>query len=638
MRRTLSILPLLSLTLAAQQADEAELLALLNTPITVASKKALTTREAPGIVTLLRREEILASGARDLLELLRLVPGFEFGADVQGVVSVGVRGNWGHEGKVLLLWDGQEMNETRYATLQLGNHFPVDQIQQVEIIRGPGSAIYGGFAELAVINVITRGADTKGISASAGFSRDRQAGTRRSLSAAYGDRWGKVGFSAQMFTSRGLRSTSTYPDAGYGPTSLKEYGDLDPLMANLSLEVGGLSLRYLQDDYHISDFTSNFRPTADPTEIRFDGRYAEAKYSWKISDSFSLTPKLNWKDQSPWNYTTNEATSRHWVVRTNLELQASWDPSEAMNLVFGGSLSRDEGKATAGREFITNGETSLTFKSHAFFAQALWKTSPLNITLGARFDKHDVFGSSFVPRLALTKVMGTHHFKFLASKAFRAPVIENLELNPAIKPEKTTALELEWGTQVSSQVFASFNVFDIQVKNPISYVFTGTDFYANFDRSGTRGLEVDVQIRGGFGFVHSSLSYSQAVDNQVPFYTVPESSKYMVGLPNLKFTAGGSFRLGPTLSFNPTLVGLGPRYAYLSGANEPQRTPALAIVNLGLTWKPTEDVNLSFQVDNLLDSDITYIQAYGTLGDPSVNNPPIPGARREVSLRFGYRL
>jgi outer membrane receptor for ferrienterochelin and colicin len=131
---------------------------LLNIEVRVASgskSHGLTTRESPSIVTLVTEEEIRKSGARDLIDVLRLVPGFEFGMDVQGAVGVGIRGNWGFEGKVLFLLDGQEMNDNSYGTLVLGNHFSVQQIKRVEIIRGPGSALYGGFAELSVINVIT---------------------------------------------------------------------------------------------------------------------------------------------------------------------------------------------------------------------------------------------------------------------------------------------------------------------------------------------------------------------------------------------------------------------------------------------------------------------------------------------------
>ena len=75
--------------------EVAELLELLDTPVTVASKgKAMTIRESPGVVSLVTRQEILDSGARDLIDVLRLVPGLDFACDVQGVVSIGMRGIW----------------------------------------------------------------------------------------------------------------------------------------------------------------------------------------------------------------------------------------------------------------------------------------------------------------------------------------------------------------------------------------------------------------------------------------------------------------------------------------------------------------------------------------------------------------
>src|SRR5690349_19643461 len=93
--------------LPAGYADEtATLELLLATEVGVATKKARTVRDSPGVVTLVTREDIEASGARDLLDVLMLVPGFDAALDVGGVVGLGFRGNWGHEGKVLLLVDG----------------------------------------------------------------------------------------------------------------------------------------------------------------------------------------------------------------------------------------------------------------------------------------------------------------------------------------------------------------------------------------------------------------------------------------------------------------------------------------------------------------------------------------------------
>ena len=91
---------------------------LMNIKITVASTTELTAKESPAIVSTITADDIKAMGANDLMDVLKLVPGFQFGVDVEGVVGLAVRGNWSHEGKVVLLYDGQELNEGLYSTLQ----------------------------------------------------------------------------------------------------------------------------------------------------------------------------------------------------------------------------------------------------------------------------------------------------------------------------------------------------------------------------------------------------------------------------------------------------------------------------------------------------------------------------------------
>lgn len=130
------------------------LLELRNIKVTAATKTEVSLRETPGIVTVITQEEIEASGARDFIDVLRLVPGFEFGQDASNVASISMRGLWAAEGKVLVTMDGQELNDNLFASTVFGGHYDVTQIKRIEIIRGPGSSIYGGSAELGVINII----------------------------------------------------------------------------------------------------------------------------------------------------------------------------------------------------------------------------------------------------------------------------------------------------------------------------------------------------------------------------------------------------------------------------------------------------------------------------------------------------
>ena len=80
---------------------------LMDIKVTVASEKELTIKESPAVVTLITAEELKNSGARDFMDVIKLVTGFDFGLDVDNVISLGVRGNWGQESKVLLTIEGQ---------------------------------------------------------------------------------------------------------------------------------------------------------------------------------------------------------------------------------------------------------------------------------------------------------------------------------------------------------------------------------------------------------------------------------------------------------------------------------------------------------------------------------------------------
>ena len=141
----------------ALQGEEAGAVPYEETVIT-ASRRAQSTLESPNATTVITAEEIRMSGARSLPELLRRVPG----ADVMamGVTSADVsfRGfNDRIANKVLLLIDGRPEYED-FLGITLWPAIPIElsEIERIEIVRGPGSALYGANAMLGVINIITR--------------------------------------------------------------------------------------------------------------------------------------------------------------------------------------------------------------------------------------------------------------------------------------------------------------------------------------------------------------------------------------------------------------------------------------------------------------------------------------------------
>lgn len=646
--------------LLAQEAKSAEeeLFALLNTPVTVASKMASTIREQPGIVSLVTRQEIQASGARDLIDILHLVPGFSFGKDVQGVVGAGIRGLWGYEGKVLLLVDGMELNDPLYGTSLFGGHINADIIQRVEIIRGPGSAIYGGNAELAVINVVTRGVSDMA-SGYVAQSLGRIEGTsgRRSSALAIGGVFENGKFSLSMATGQAPRSNADYQDLNGNTFNLGKQSAIRSTFGSLGVEYFGVQLRALLDSYHVEQ-REHFGSSIVPNVItqKWDNYYLDLKKSFQLGSTFSLTPSIQFRRQFPWaaeptrtSLTDPNASfsSNKRVDRVVAGLQGNWDPAKHLNLLTG--VEHFTQKA---ERFFFDGSPTTTladYKGTAFYAQGQLKTDLVNVTLGARYETHNLFESAFVPRLGLTKVWDKFHMKLLLTKAFRTPAIEGVNIAPGLKPEKTTALELEGGYQITKQSYLVVNLFDTTVNRPIAYFVDAnnnyTDAYANFDRMGSRGAEVEYRLKHGLGSLQCSYSYYQNRDTQLPLYQVAKDDQSLLAFPRHKLVLNSTIRLSESWILFGGLVYLGERWAWLYEPNNAEgrldKLPATPLVNLVLTHRGLHPgLEISLGLYNGLKKEFGFAQAYANwdnaTGRVTGFQPPIPAQSQELLLKVAY--
>lgn len=646
----------LALAQEAAGGDELELFQLndqLMTQTTVASTKAQEVRAAPGVITVISRAQIQDSGARDLIDVLQMVPGFFFGVDVEGTVGVGFRGNWGHEGKVLLLVDGQEMNEGMYSTLQFGNHYPVDQIERVEVVRGPGSAVYGGDAELAVISVITRGAkELEGVSATASYGQGPHGYLRRNVSAQWGQSFEKVpGLSASLsvFAGQGQRSTGRYTDLYGASYGMADASAINPMQVNGALQYKGFQLRLLYDDLRQRSQDAYDVIAEAPGPSNFRSLYADATYTWKLSEKLTLTPRVSVRRQDPWN-TPDPDSDAYYDKRTEklrARLTASYDVTPEVNLVagFDGYLESAELNNDTFAGFqgpFSNGETHVSYQNVAGFAEATWNNPWVNVIAGARVEHHSQFGSSFVPRLALTKVVGAFHAKALASGAFRAPGVENFSLNPTIRPERTTVFELETGYQFSQALYVGVNAFDVTVKNPIVYFYdpeTDTEGYLNANRTGSRGVEGDVRLQYGWGYANLGYSfYTAQGKNDVDAYTVPSTGSALLGAANHRVQLNAHVKVWRGLSVNPSATFFSDRYGYarsdLDGNPLIDAFGPTLLFNAFVQYQDAGVKGLSVGLGayNLLGSAFAFIQPYNS------GHAPLPALGREFLLKLSYQL
>jgi iron complex outermembrane receptor protein len=140
-----------------------QLLALLEEQTTIATKTRLNADYVPGMVTVLHGSGLEASGARTVWEALARVPGIELSIEETGRKQVVVRGigRTYASGNVKIMLNGVAMNSTQIAFATPVLELPVEQVERIEVIRGPGSAIHGEYAFTGVVNVITRQEDSR---------------------------------------------------------------------------------------------------------------------------------------------------------------------------------------------------------------------------------------------------------------------------------------------------------------------------------------------------------------------------------------------------------------------------------------------------------------------------------------------
>jgi iron complex outermembrane receptor protein len=145
---------------SAQDLAALPLATLLDMEVTGPSRFPTRRSESAAAVTVITRDEILALGHRTLGEALRSVRGLTLAGD-RAYDYLGVRGllaSGDYNTRVLLLVDGNRVNDSLYDQAYLGTEFPLDLslVDRIEFVPGPGSAVYGANALFGVINVITR--------------------------------------------------------------------------------------------------------------------------------------------------------------------------------------------------------------------------------------------------------------------------------------------------------------------------------------------------------------------------------------------------------------------------------------------------------------------------------------------------
>jgi len=463
--------------------------------VTIATRHETKISKAPSIVTVITAEEIMHLGYRTFVEVLRTIPGFEILKDgSNGVVVPAVRGITSSN-KVRLMLNGHFVNSP-FTGSAFGrfDDFPVENIKKIEIIRGPGSAMYGENAFTSVINIITKDAkDIDGVKVSSGYgSFDTY-----EENVVFGKAYGKVDISGMLH----YRQTSGFdgivesdrqtildnnlssfgvPAVSQAPGSVhdgrQEY-DMNLKVAYKEFYFEGLYI-----NKNVSPFIGGPQyALTDESQIGDNYVFGEVGYKKKYDEIFTIKPRLYYDQFDLDNYI--ESLPEGTTVPFDTDGDGNYDTLNTYpdGFIGNGKVTQkiigteipfdyelfDGNVITLGLEYRLINQTNIGFSSNfhpatydvldsvrdfsdaypflkeatrriwSIYLQDTWDiTDTVNLTLGARHDHYNDFGGATSPRSGLTwAFMKDASMKLLYGEAFRAPnFVEMFTTNqPAIQ-------------------------------------------------------------------------------------------------------------------------------------------------------------------------------------------------------------
>ena len=638
---------------------------LMNVDVKIASvSKSYSIKEAPAVVTVISEQEIKSSGARDLIDILRIIPGFDFGTDVNGVVSIIYRGMWVQEGKALLMIDDQVVNELMYSCNFLGNNIPVENIKRIEILRGPGSATYGDCAEMVVISIITNDYKSKKINLGAYVSGvENKIPFRQNLFLEAGNKFKDMEIGLFFRYSDAARANFEYTDNNGNSYNLVE-NKINSLHSNFKIAYKNLSFNTIINKYQLNYRDAFGTNLSRPYKNNFDTYLSNISYSPNLSDNFRILNNLSFKYDNPWNHEDINISPEDINTFSNLNFYAIRIKAKSL-IVFekekiitsiGAEYVYDYSKTKY--DYYWNGKQSINYNTISGIAQLSYNTKFLIFIAETRFDKHNLYGGVFAPRISLTKDFGYFNYKILWNRAFRAPSIDDFNLNyslypnlekPQIKPEFAEVYNMQIGTVIAKKLSIDAGVFYSSIKNPIIYIYSNnSEGYDNYKKTGSNGFETEISLKLRKLFVRVSYSYYSSVDfitskpiNEVPDYFVYNNNdtlhSILLGSPQHKMFSSISYDFNKNLMINFSTVYTSFKYAYIFNKKnnivELSKLPSLVLSNIILTYRNIlKNTTLQFGVYNLLNSKNYFVQPYNG------GHTPLLDTGREFLIKLQYSL
>jgi iron complex outermembrane recepter protein len=581
----------------------------MDVKITSAAMREQSGSDAAAAVFVLTREDIRRNGATSIPELLRVVPGLQVGRIANGRWAVTARGfNGQFANKLLVLVDGRVI----YSPLFTGvawedQQVPLEEIERIEVIRGPGGALWGANAVNGIINIITRGAvGTSGLAITAGSGDEEPHAIALRYGGATGenDAWRVF---AESFERDSL-------DAGLRAWRRTQLGG----RWDHTLDTGMFSLHGDFYDSHIGDY---LRGPGDPSTDDEGGNLNALLSSLPFGrGTLDLGAHASWRHR----HRSGASAERENVFALDAQLSLERSGRHLWTLGASARHNRDEIRQVAGfRAF--DPQHSVRWQWAVYGQDELFFfDDALRITAGAKLEDPGTGGSALQPTLrALWHVNPQHVLWFAVSRAVRSPsrleldaliqfafiagtpaVASRLLGNDALREETMQASEIGWRWRPRERLSFDVTMFEHRYENliviaegtpvldpgPPPVVFVDS-VYQNRERASTHGVEASID------WIATPFLRFQASLTTLKLHLPPQDGilNTLIGVDAEHSAAlRGEIKLPARTRLDLTWRDVGELRGYGIDAYDS--------LDLQLSWSASPRLEISARVDNVFDN------------------------------------
>lgn len=566
----------------------------LDTMVVTADRKARTVDETLAPVTVITRKDIEKYQATSLPEVLRRVPGISLSnsGGTGKATSVFLRGT--HSSHVLVLVDGVQVGSATTGSVAFED-LPLDQVERIEVVRGPRSSLYGSEAIGGVIQIFTRKGG-KGfqpeISVSAGSHQTQKANAN--LAGGNETTWYNLNAGTEKTDGFNATANNQEPDAdGYARDSVALRAG-HRFATGTDVEVSWLRA---QGD---NDYDGTFVNQSDVVQ-----QTMHAKVRHPLNAKAVVTAQVGQSKDESDNFKNGAFKSRFNTTRDTASLQADVQTSENGSLTIGMDQQRDKVNSTTNYTVSSRDNTGV-------FANYQQRLGATQFEVSARQDDNEQFGSHTTGGVAVGRDL-SNGMRITAAygTAFKAPTFNQLYFpgfgKADLKPEESTNTEIGLsGKAAGGKVRWSANAFRNDIDNLISYP-PPTFAVSQTDKARIQGVELEAGTRLAGWDVNANMTVQQPENR-----SGADAGKDLIYRPQRLVNVDLDRDLG-RLRVGATLHGEGKRYTDAANT-ESKKLPGYGTLDLRADYKLSKDWTVGAKIGNVLDKNYQTNNGYNQDG------------------------